>query len=94
MTTGVSCRLGSRFPGSERIVRIRDTRLFPTYLVANAKGSGCKTRLWTSLVSWTLTQDTSRTDERYRKQVDNGLSRGAKGTIDVSRYTGTTTGPR
>lgn len=36
--------------------------------------------------TWTLTHDTSRTGKRYRKQVDNGRSRGAKGTIDVSRY--------
>lgn len=35
---------------------------------------------------WTLTHDTPRTDEWYRKQVDNSRSRGAKGTIDVSRH--------
>lgn len=76
-----ACRVayGSRFPRRERIVR----RAFAASI---AKRSGCKRRRRTGWTSWTLTHDTSRTGERYRKQVDNGRSRGAKGTIDVSRY--------
>lgn len=85
VTTGVPCRF--REPVF-RVVKELSARATHVYLLC---GRYRETKRMQSAVanrpdSRTLTHDTSRTGERHRKQVDNGRSRGAKGTIDVSRY--------
>jgi len=85
VTTGVSCRFREPVFHVAKELSVRATRaclLCGRYRETKRTQSAAVDRPDLR----TLTHDTSRTGERHRKQVDNGRSRGAKGTIDVSRY--------